>query len=969
MAAKKTTTKKPAKSKAPTKKTSLFDPSRKQIRISVFFLIALFFAAVVYINASGVWGYLRNFIFGVFGFTAFILPLFIMAVCIVCAVGKDSKKFKYKVIEGVVLYTLVVAFVFIIKADASLGYADQIKNAFLNYKNYSSGVETDMVYGFGVYGAVFGALPLNFADGDNKKVVAGVVTMFLILILFMLFTGTTVLKIIHSLKAPADAVSEYAGEKMEDIRESYETVATDVHERRAKTAERRRAKAIRNGSDPNRNPVDIPLDENTTPDMGINTIFTEIQKSDISTLKDIKNKQKKNSKTADGKNTQTEKPVEMLASFEESPDIKVRSMDEIFAEMNGNARKSTVKQQVSEPEISKPAVPDITDSVNDDISDITEPADETYDDSIGLNEPQSVTAAADFIDDGESEEPVSEENEPETEAEPETQPETVDLPPVKEYELPPLDCLFPPENNGAQDNSDELRQKAETIVKTLASFGVGTKIVDICKSPSVTRFELQPDPGVKISKITTLADDIAMNLAASGVRIEAPIPNKNAVGIEVPNSTKTTVTMREILDTPEYKALVGKSKLAVALGRDIQGEPTCADLSKMPHLLVAGTTGSGKSVCLNTMIVSILFNAKPDEVKLIMIDPKKVEFTVYRSIPHLLIPVVADPRKAAGALSWAVAEMDKRYALFADNGVRNIQGYNNFAVEQGLAKMPQIVIFIDELSDLMMAASKEVEDSICRLAQKARAAGMHLIVATQRPSVDVITGLIKANIPSRIALAVKSQIDSRTIIDAQGAEKLLGNGDMLFCPVGLSKPVRVQGAYLRDEEIENVIDFIKTQGGADYDDSVIKEIEEKAAQDDKKKTAAVSAESDNKGLDDIVVRAIDFVIESGSASTTFLQRKLGLGYAKAARIIDELADLGYIGPYEGAKPRKVLISKEQWYEMQALSSSNAPRQLSLDEVTADKDNAPADDDTSSVIGNDHNYFGSAAVRDDDGDDD
>ncbi|MBQ4207503.1 MAG: DNA translocase FtsK, partial [Clostridia bacterium] len=369
------------------------------------------------------------------------------------------------------------------------------------------------------------------------------------------------------------------------------------------------------------------------------------------------------------------------------------------------------------------------------------------------------------------------------------------------------------------------------------------------------------------------------------------------------------------------------------------------DLSKMPHLLVAGTTGSGKSVCLNAMIMSLLYKATPEEIKMIMVDPKKVEFSVYQSIPHLLVPVVSDPRKAAGALSWAAAEMDKRYALFAEKGVRNIQGYNTIAAGEGLPKMPTIVIFIDELSDLMMVASKEVEDSICRLAQKARAAGMVLVIATQRPSVDVITGLIKANIPSRIALTVKSQIDSRTIIDQGGAEKLLGHGDMLFCPVNLSKPLRVQGCYVDDEEIERVVNFVSKQSGANYDDSVMEEIEKNAAREPGKKKNAVDTELvGDSDEDEMFPKAVEVVVEAGMASTTLLQRKLKLGYARAARIIDELSERGVIGPFEGSKPRKVLITKEQWMEMQA-NSPSAPRQLSVDDL-----DEPAEE---------HNYLGSA----------
>ena len=423
--------------------------------------------------------------------------------------------------------------------------------------------------------------------------------------------------------------------------------------------------------------------------------------------------------------------------------------------------------------------------------------------------------------------------------------------PKAEYQLPSLDCLAEPKNGRNVKYEDELKANATKLVDTLKSFGVETRIVDISRGPSVTRYEIQPAAGVKISRITNLSDDIALNLAASGVRIEAPIPNKAAVGIEVPNKNRSTVTLREIIDTDQYRN--AKSKLFVALGKDIAGNCTYADLAKMPHLLVAGTTGSGKSVCLNSMIVSILYNAKPDEVKLLMIDPKQVEFTVYNGIPHLIVPVVSDPRKASGALAWAVTEMLSRYKTFSDNNVRDISGYNSICESIGQKKMPQIVIFIDELSDLMMAAPHEVEDSICRLAQMARAAGMLLVIATQRPSVDVITGLIKANIPSRISLKVSSQIDSRTIIDTAGAEKLLGNGDLLFYPVGIAKPQRIQGCFLSDKEVETVVDFIKKQEKSSYDDEVMNEIERQAAMEKKKNGGAVSDGDDSDGETDEMV--------------------------------------------------------------------------------------------------------------------
>lgn len=503
-------------------------------------------------------------------------------------------------------------------------------------------------------------------------------------------------------------------------------------------------------------------------------------------------------------------------------------------------------------------------------------------------------------------------------------PEPVE-PPV--YLLPPLTLLREPALAAAGEiTADELRQNAQRLVDTLQSFGVQTRIIDISRGPAVTRYELQPSAGVKISKITNLADDIALNLASAGVRIEAPIPNKAAVGIEVPNRKVTPVTLREVVDSPEFAD--AKSKVTVALGRDISGSLVMTNIAKMPHLLIAGATGSGKSVCINSIIMSILFKAKPDEVKLLLIDPKVVELGVYNGLPHLVIPVVTDPKKAAGALGWAVAEMLNRYKMFAAHNVRDIESFNrlveNAAVNPAppaenepappkLSKLPHYIIVVDELADLMMAAPSEVEDSICRLAQMARAAGMHLIIATQRPSVDVITGVIKANIPSRIAFAVSSQIDSRTILDMGGAEKLLGMGDMLFSPVGSSKPTRVQGCFVSDEEIERVVTYINSAITPQYDNQVLEEIDKHTPVG---KGNASGTSSDVGGdEDEMLAPAIECVIEAGMASTSLLQRKLKLGYARAARIIDEMESRGIIGPYEGSKPRAVLISKERWIEM------------------------------------------------------
>lgn len=495
--------------------------------------------------------------------------------------------------------------------------------------------------------------------------------------------------------------------------------------------------------------------------------------------------------------------------------------------------------------------------------------------------------------------------------------EPVSQPPARPYQIPSIDFL----QNGVSRAGDpavdqEMKEKAGILVETLKSFGVTVRITGIFRGPSVTRYEIQPAAGIKVSKITGLADDIALSLAAQGVRIEAPIPGKPAIGIEVPNSHKDTVSLREILESDSFRS--SKSKLAFAVGRDIAGNAVVGDIARLPHMIIAGATGSGKSVCTNSIIMSILYHATPEEVKLILIDPKIVEFTVYEGIPHLLIPVVTDPKKAAGALNWAVQEMQRRYNLFAENSVRDLGDYNAAAAQpgSGLEPMPQIVVIIDELADLMMTTSKEVEDSICRLAQKARAAGMHLIIATQRPTTDIITGLIKANIPSRIALSVMSQVDSRTILDTGGAEKLLGHGDMLYLPNGKIKPVRVQGCFTSTKEIEKVVDFIKSQTQSEYSDEIMEQVEQSipVTKAEAKELQKAAGEPEPGSDEDVLERAIEVVVEAGQASTSSLQRRLKLGYARAARMMDELEQMGVIGPYEGAKPRKVLMTKEQLAE-------------------------------------------------------
>ncbi len=482
-----------------------------------------------------------------------------------------------------------------------------------------------------------------------------------------------------------------------------------------------------------------------------------------------------------------------------------------------------------------------------------------------------------------------------------------------EYCFPPIDLLKRPARGGA-DGTEEMRENSRRLNETLASFNIDAHIINVTRGPSVTRYEVELDKGVRLNKITGCADDIALSLGASGVRIAA-VPGKiSVVGIEVPNRSVTTVSLREVIDSAEFAK--SKSKSSIALGKSIDGNSVVGNISKMPHLLIAGTTGSGKSVCMNSIIISLLYKAGPEDVKLIMVDPKMVELGIYNGIPHLLIPVVTDPKKAAGSLQWAVTEMLRRYKMMSDLGVRDLESYNSIVLsEEDGQKLPQVVIIIDELADLMMVAAKEVEDSICRIAQMGRAAGMHLIIATQRPSANVITGLMKANIPSRIAFSVASAMESRIILDTMGAEKLVGKGDMLYAPIGSGKPLRVQGCFVTDGEVESVAEYVKEHYVADYNQAVLDEIEKKAQQAGKKSPSSVSdpdpSEEELEG-DEMLPAAVDVILETGQASVSMLQRRLKLGYARAARIVDEMEEKGIVGPFQGSKPRSILITKEQW---------------------------------------------------------
>ena len=502
-----------------------------------------------------------------------------------------------------------------------------------------------------------------------------------------------------------------------------------------------------------------------------------------------------------------------------------------------------------------------------------------------------------------------------------------------DYCFPPLDLLKRPVRAGT-DGTEEMRENSRRLNETLASFNIDAHIINVTRGPSVTRYEVELDKGVRLSKVTGCADDIALSLGASGVRIAA-VPGKiSVVGIEVPNRAVTTVSLREVIDSPEFAK--AKSKTSVALGKSIDGSCIVGNIARMPHLLIAGTTGSGKSVCMNSIIISLLYKAGPDDVKLIMVDPKMVELGIYNGIPHLLIPVVTDPKKAAGSLQWAVTEMLRRYRMMSDMGVRDLESYNSIVTsEEDGQKLPQVVIIIDELADLMMVAAKEVEDSICRIAQMGRAAGMHLIIATQRPSANVITGLMKANIPSRIAFAVASAMESRIILDTMGAEKLVGKGDMLYAPVGCGKPLRVQGCFVTDTEVEAVAGYVKDNYTAGYSQQVLDEIEKKAQQTGKKPASVSDPDPTDEELegDEMLPAAVDVILETGQASVSMLQRRLKLGYARAARIVDEMEEKGIVGPFQGSKPRAILITKEQWQAKKGGQSE----QMDFDDLDAQPD--------------------------------
>lgn len=840
--------------------------------------IGLFFASVLLFVLAAVGGgegsiyrKLHDFHLGVWGFSAYVFPIITIIFAYFLSRNKEGDKPWGAYFWSCLLVTILAAMIHIIGCDTfdSLSFGEQIAYEYANLNTMG-----------GVLGAFFGGLLYLVC---RSKAVCLILYGVLLFFVAILLSRTTLQRLVGFFGKPVKKVGEITTDAVQRWKASAaEEAESESREQEPLSPEDEELIRRRRSSFPFSRKADEKKTQESEPEKAPpEDDFIDFTRENSGRKAPLR-------KTPSRSFVMPEQKAADAASAEQTEEAAGDAFDNMFATVDAMEKASIAAEEAAPDE--PPFVPDAP---------VTENANE---EKIKLKDGEFDQA---------KEEVAAEIAETEEAA-----------PPPPEYKLPPFECLNTPTGGRFTANREELKANADKLIAALNSFKVEAKVVDIVPGPSVTRYELQPAAGVKISKFTNLSDDLALHLAApAGVRIEAPIPNKSAIGIEIPNRDRVSVFMRELIDCDEF--IHAKSKLNVALGKDITGKGVYLDIAKMPHLLVAGTTGSGKSVCLNSMIISILYNAKPNEVKLLLIDPKTVEFSVYNGIPHLLVPVVNDARKAAGALGWAVTEMINRYKILNDNGTRDIFAYNALCDERpDLEKMPQIVIVIDELSDLMSVAPSEVEDSITRLAQMARAAGMHLVVATQRPSVDVITGLIKANIPSRIALSVSSQIDSRTILDASGAEKLLGNGDMLVAPVGRRKPVRVQGCFISDQEIKRVVDFVKTQQEGQYDDDIQQEIERQAVIEKKKggdKSGSQVGSLD--GNDDLMMRAIEFIVTNPeSCSISALQRKLGMGFSKAGRLMDTLEEQGIVGPQEGSKGRKVLLSKAEWEQMKALST-------------------------------------------------
>lgn len=833
--------------------------------------VAVMLGVCLYLPDSGVvGGFLKTVFFGLFSMAAYLTPVLALIIAVMwkrdCAYGMV----KWKILNGLALVVLVAMLVHCLAAPAEMVKSLGAEH-FANGRNLSGG---------GMIGGFLGALMVICFS----KVGALVVIFTLLAVLLMLMFGIT-----------PKGLYIFIAYKIKMAKDRRETTRARMEEYRADNM--KRMTTPRSPAQPREEappaPRQMTLDEAPAPKR-----FKAKKKFNTDVPVDEPDEPAEADMTGAGTDIDTDIFDDALRAAEMLPSDGGKAEDAIADE----------PAPAAAPPVDEPVLADIFSEAYD--GDLLDRLAAEYmsseERSAEIEVKNGVLTVPDEVQD------AAEKAESEERAEVE--------PPAPEYVFPPANLLSHDEGKRDTNIRDELHANATRLVETLASFNVKTRIVGVSRGPTITRYELLPEPGTRVRSISNLVDDIALNLATTGVRIEAPIPGKNAVGIEVPNKNSAVVHLRTLLETSDFTQ--AKSRINAALGEDVAGKAQFVDIARMPHLLIAGATGMGKSVCINSIIVSLLYKAKPDEVKLILIDPKKVELNIYNGLPHLLVPVVSDPKKAAGSLGWAVNEMERRFGLIEAVGVRDIHAYNSItASDPDYEFMPQIVIIIDELADLMMTAPDDVEQSICRLAQKARAAGMHLIIGTQRPSVDVITGLIKSNIPSRIAFTVASQVDSRTIIDRSGAENLIGRGDMLYNPVGAAKPIRVQGAFVSESEVESVVSFIRENNTskAGYSDEVINQIEQEAARcgtGKKGSSSAAAGGADAVGDDDPMLRqALELAVESGKISTSLIQRRLSLGYGRAAKLIDRMEQLGYVSAPDGQKPRAVLISKQEFMEM------------------------------------------------------
>ena len=884
--------KKASKKKMPEKKfgDSIYD----EILLLVLIIVSILVLLSLFTSVMGIFGRAINSVLkGVFGAGAFVLPLLLISFCVWMLASKE-KDFASIKVAGIILFVLSIATFFQLVNAGTYSVSDDLSF----FKQIGYFYENATGTNGGVMGGVIGS-------GLKKAIGWGsyIVTVASIIISVMLGTGKSLMvgisNFIDYTEERRNVKEAKIKAKAENIREREIKREQKIEENNIRQIRRLEKKAKRGNFN-----INLGWNDDEKISEGKN-IEEELQKVVQPLVEPLEEKEPIDISGIDLTNPKHEPLIEVLGVTKVDDDDIIQ----VFGVQDETSTEGAmVAVHLDAPEFK--TVEEFKQEAKEHKPQAEEP--QTVAESqvpLEMEEPEIVSENSSMVI-----EPVIEafvETQVKTPVQPVqtiTKVEPVEVSVVEkaeepEYVFPPMDILGQKPQTTSGETKTDMIANAKKLEETLSSFGVEAKVMQINKGPTVTRYELAPSQGVKVSKIVNLADDIALNLAATGIRIEAPIPGKAAVGIEVPNKETQSVYLRSVLESDAFKKF--PSKLAFALGEDIAGNAIVTDIGKMPHLLIAGATGSGKSVCINTLITSILYKADPKEVKLLLVDPKVVELSVYNGIPHLLIPVVTDPKKAAGALNWAVREMLGRYQSFAEHNVRDIKGYNQMKEDKGETDvMPQIVIVIDELADLMMAAPGEVEDSICRLAQMARAAGMHLIIATQRPSVDVITGVIKANIPSRLAFAVSSGIDSRTILDSVGAEKLLGKGDMLFYPVGMSKPVRIQGAFVTDKEVENIVDFVKQGKNTTYDKAMIDNI-----------TSSNKSAEAGEDSDEFFDQAIDLVVEKEKASVSMLQRQFRIGYNRAARLMDDLESKGIVGSEEGSKPRRVLITQSQLNEM------------------------------------------------------